>query len=308
MRSLVFLFGSVIVGAHKQMKFHFLSQSTVDVASPSSPRTDVQTKIDRTPQHSLNGTENDTVVAVPPSPGTNFHTLTEHAQANSLDLKVCMGPREIQLYDQMLSKGSVYFEFGLGGSTLFASKHSNLNHITAVDSSRAWIIKVQSEGPIAAGIQDGRIQIKYADIGPVGGWGYPITRNAVKERAYSKTIIGASPVPDVVLVDGRYRVACALRTVLEAVDNGWPNLILMIHDYERHEYSTNINPLLGMPNRIQGSNGRLLAAWELTGATLGSMRGDGQLLGKMRWQLQQSELTPILVIEDDGIQRNASRL
>lgn len=295
---LVFIFCSVAFGAQKHL--HFLSQSGTDVASLSFPRPDVQTKMDRSPRQNSSGIQNGTA----PPPATNFHRLTEHAQAYSLDLKVMMGPKEIQLYDEMLSKGSVYFEFGLGGSTLFAAQHSNLHHITAVDSSTSWITKVKSEAPIAAGIQRGRISIVHVDLGPVGAYGYPIHRDAAREREYSKAILGTTPAPDVVLVDGRYRVACALRTVLSAVQNGWPHLILMIHDYERQEYASNMNPLLGTPTRVQGSGkcyscpARLLAAWELTGAKLAAMRSDGDLLGRIRDRLQQVELTPIFVTAD----------
>jgi hypothetical protein len=293
--------------------FRFLSRSDNAAASSaqqgidsSFPRTDVQTRIDRISRHNFNGVQNDTATVSSAYPGTNFHNETERERTHSLDLKMIMGAKEIQLFDQMLSKGSAYFEFGLGGSTLFASRHSNLNHITAVDSSKEWIMKVRSEAPIADGIRSGRISIKHVDLGLVGAWGYPLVRNADKERKYSKAIIGATPVPDVVLVDGRYRVACALQTTLEAVQNGWPHLILMIHDYERKEYSTDMNAVLGMPTRLQGSDGRLLAAWDLTGAKLRAMKGDAPLLGEMRWRLQQAELTPILVSPEDGMKSNQS--
>jgi hypothetical protein len=251
-------------------------------------------------------TPNDTAPSSASSSTTNFSTHVERAHAYSLDLKMTMGALEIQLFDQMLSKGSVYFEFGLGGSTLFASQHSNLNHITAVDSSAEWIRKVKAEAPIAADIQRGRISIEHVDLGPVGAWGYPKHHDAAKERGYSKVIVGATPVPDVVLVDGRYRVACALQTTLEAVQNGWPRLILMIHDYERPEYSTHMNELLGNPTRLQGTGGRMMAAWELTGSELRTMKDDGPLLARIRARLQQLELTPIFVVGDDGMVRNVS--
>ena len=148
MRSMVFIFCTLVFGAQNR----FLAPSDTIAASQSSPRKDVQTKIE---------TQNDTANVSSSPPGTNFHNQTEHAEVYSLDLKVTMGPLERQLYDEMLSKGSVYFEFGLGGSTLFAAQHSNLNHITAVDSSKEWIGKVQSEAPIAAGIRSGRISIAY---------------------------------------------------------------------------------------------------------------------------------------------------
>ena len=53
-------------------------------------------------------------------------------------------------------------------------------------------------------LADRTFQLRYVDLGPVGAWGYPIHRNAAKESEYSKAIIGATPVPDVVLVDGHY--------------------------------------------------------------------------------------------------------
>jgi hypothetical protein len=283
MKSFVFIFCTLVVGA----------------------RTYFRHSIDRTALHNFNGLQNSTATVSLPSPGTSFHNQTEHAQAYSLDLKVMMGVNEKELFDNMLSKGSVYFEFGLGGSTLFAAKHANLNHITAVDSSAAWIMKVKSQALIAADIQRGRISIGHVDLGPVGPYGYPIHRNTAKEREYSRAIIGTTRVPDVVLVDGRYRVACALRTALEAVENGWPSLILMIHDYERHEYIVDMNAVLGAPTHLRGTNGRQLAAWELTGAKLRTMQSD---LGLIRMRLEQSELTPIFVSGDEGLRQNVSML
>lgn len=65
--------------------------------------------------------------------------------------QVMMGEKELDLFDRMLLKGSVYFEFGMGGSTLFAYEHPNLKHITAVDASPEWVEKVRSEAALAAG-------------------------------------------------------------------------------------------------------------------------------------------------------------
>lgn len=215
-----------------------------------------------------------------------------------VDLDVLMGPQEKQLFGEILSRGTNYFEFGLGGSTLFASQHGNLKHIAAVDSSREWIAKVESAGPIAADIARGRIRIEHVDLGNVNTYGYPLTPDAAEEREYSKAILGAAPVPDVVLVDGRYRVACALRTAVEAAEKDWPGLVLMIHDYERVEYFQYMNALLGPPTQERGSRapgGHLLAAWNLSPARLRQIQGDAALLRKMRAQLQQSETVPQLV-------------
>lgn len=246
-----------------------------------------------TSQRNLRGLLSDVAPVLSSSPELNFQNVT-----SGLDLDVFMGPKEKQLLDDILSQGTNYFEFGLGGSTVFASEHVNLQHITAVDSSKAWIAKVESASPIATDIQRGRISIQHVDLGNVNTYGYPLAPVAAQEREYSKTILGAAPVPDVVLVDGRYRVACALRTAIEAVEKDWPGLVLMIHDYERAEYRQYVNALLGPPTREQGDrtpDGHLLAAWDLSAARLQQMRANGALLGRMRAQLQQSETVPQLL-------------
>jgi hypothetical protein len=268
-------------------------QEVQDLAEKDYPQDQSATPVDQ-----LNGTVEDI-------PAANFQNMTR-----SLDLKILMGPKEKQLFDQMLSRGTNYFEFGVGGSTLFASRHGNLQHITAVDSSRAWIAKVESEAPIAADIQRGRVSIQHVDLGDVNTYGYPLAPNAAQERAYSKAIVGATPVPDLVLVDGRYRVACALQTALEAVEKDWPRLVLLIHDYERSEYSQYVNALLGPPSHEQGSPApggyiRTLAAWELSGERLKQIKGDAALLARMRAQLQRSENIPHFLDRDEK-QRNAS--
>ena len=175
-----------------------------------------------------------------------------------------MGEKELDLFGRMLSKGSVYFEYGMGGSTLFASEHPNLKHITAVDASSEWVEKIRKEEAIGADLRSGRIQLDYVDIGPVGEFSMPLESNPEKERNYSRAI----------LVDGRYRPACLMMTLLEAMQNNWPRLIIMMHDYEREKYQDVAERVLGKPTELQGSKGRLLSSWELSGETLKKLRMD----------------------------------
>merc|ERR1711924_266391 len=97
-------------------------------------------------------------------------------------LKVTMGEKERDLFDKMLLKGSVYFEFGMGGSTLFASEHPNLKHITAVDGSKERVEKVCTEAAISADLTSGRIRLDFVDIGPVGAYSMPLKPNPEKEH------------------------------------------------------------------------------------------------------------------------------
>lgn len=212
--------------------------------------------------------------------------------------RVMMGELELQLFDEMISKGSSYFEYGMGGSTLFASEHSNLKHISAVDSSEEWVEIVRKEQPIVADIAGGRIRLDHVHVGKVGMYGKPMEPTVEKVRKYDSAIVGAEPAPDVVLVDGRYRVSCFLRTLLEAVNNDWPHLTIMIHDYERTRYQGTAVHFLGDPTHEQGSptdgesgNSRFLAAWELSGPALRALSA-AELEAALAQQEQNEDLSP----------------
>ena len=56
--------------------------------------------------------------------------------------------------------------------------------------------------------------------------------------------------------------------------NNWPRLIIMMHDYERQKYQDVAERVLGKPTELQGSKGRLLSSWELSGETLKKLRMD----------------------------------
>ena len=58
-----------------------------------------------------------------------------------------------------------------------------------------------------------------------------------------------SRFPDLVLVDGRYRVACVLQTAREA-HRAKVSATLLLDDYEGRPYADALEPLLGAPERI----------------------------------------------------------
>lgn len=63
-------------------------------------------------------------------------------------------------------------------------------------------------------------------------WGYPVNENEIdnfpKYSAEVLSHINAKKL-DLVLIDGRLRVACALKTIIECVDNF--KLEILIHDF-----------------------------------------------------------------------------
>jgi hypothetical protein len=144
---------------------------------------------------------------------------------------------EKKLFDKHINDSRNYLEFGMGGSTFHVLLHSKAT-IYSVDSSSDWI-NAMREYSLVRNMEKKRLSLFYVDTGPsVRGWGYPDAGNA-KELfpKYSAGIFSQidKKVIDTVLVDGRFRVACTLQTILNC--NGNERLKIMIHDFwDRKEY------------------------------------------------------------------------
>lgn len=136
-------------------------------------------------------------------------------------------------FKNSLSKCSNYLEYGSGGSTVLASQY-NLNSIISVDSDKFWADKVESE------IDRSRkfISINYCDIGPVRDWGIPTDLSGSKN--YWKYVVlpwkvskDRNTYPDLILIDGRFRVSCFIYSWMNA-DEG---TTILFDDYTvRPEY------------------------------------------------------------------------
>lgn len=156
-----------------------------------------------------------------------------------------MTQEEILLLKSILENSKEYFEWGVGGSTTLAH-NCGVGLIQGIDSSKEWIQKVTSS------IDDqSRLNIVYINIGPVKRFGYPKS-NLYKLfwPRYSKAIWNVAKSPDLILIDGRFRVACAIQTVLFCVKNKL-NPKILLHDINRDEYEVIyrlMNPLDKIPS------------------------------------------------------------
>jgi hypothetical protein len=148
-----------------------------------------------------------------------------------------MSAEERQLFERILASGRRrYAEFGTGGSTLLAARQG-FEMMVGVESDPAWAAMVREDEEVAAVIAAGRASILHADIGPVGAWGSPVNRDAVRPwpgyiaRMWEEWDRLGS-VPDLILVDGRFRVACCLSAALMAAANRGrhPAPLVLIHD------------------------------------------------------------------------------
>jgi len=136
-----------------------------------------------------------------------------------------MSSNEKEVFRKYLSQCSNYFEFGSGGSTYRASITDNIKTITSVESDKLFSEKIKK--------LSSKIDMIYVNIGPTGDYGRPLLKlNSNLWKNYANAFEKRKENTDLVLVDGRFRVACALKVCLEL-----PSSTVLVHDfYNRAHY------------------------------------------------------------------------
>lgn len=133
-----------------------------------------------------------------------------------------------KLFKKLLSESKIYGEYGCGQSTLWVEKNTK-SFIISVDTSIEWTEKVKK-----LIIEKDRLLLKHIDCGPVVNFGRP--RNYTKKfnfKFYTNFIWeNNSRKPDTILIDGRFRVACFLKCLLEAD----PFTKIIFDDYVNREH------------------------------------------------------------------------
>lgn len=172
-----------------------------------------------------------------PAADTYNLTTEEGDRIASIDFRVAMSPVEMSYFEQKLKQATIYFEFGAGGSTRLACKTNPNLTIFSVDSSLDFLMQVAHNDSCIQSRYNTNVFMYIASIGEVREWGYPIYNYTNAFAGYSSSIItgySANPADiDLVLVDGRFRVACILQTLLVTSRD----TVILVHDfYNRPEY------------------------------------------------------------------------
>jgi hypothetical protein len=133
-----------------------------------------------------------------------------------------------ELFEKYLNQSKTYGEYGVGVSTVFANRYQN-KHTIAVDSDKNWILNVKNNL-----LDSNNLEITHVHLGKLKNWGtpegYEFRQNFKK---YLNVIWEKTSKPDLVLVDGRFRVACFLTSLLNADEGS----IIIFDDYTlRPEY------------------------------------------------------------------------
>lgn len=160
-------------------------------------------------------------------------------------------PKTDRWFREAIAKTNFYLEFGTGASTRLA--HEAGCRVIAVESDPRWLAALSEVLPDSS-----IVKLFHADIGIVGAWGYPIfhfpSRSRVaKWRRY--TLVAESEIeraghfPDLVLIDGRFRLACALSVAAMASKMG-ANTTILFDDYVGRPSYHSIEHFLGRPAMI----------------------------------------------------------
>ena len=114
------------------------------------------------------------------------------------------------LFKELINNTEIYFEYGCGKSTEYVFKNSTAI-IHAVDTSYDWVKKLKS---LNAGDNTKRLNLNWIDVGNVADWGYPTSfERRDNFRSYAEILWLQKIAPDLVLIDGRFRVFCFLTSV-----------------------------------------------------------------------------------------------
>lgn len=152
-----------------------------------------------------------------------------------------MMPEERKLWFSSLLTATRYLEWGTGGSTVLAAWRAmqtdpRLPPLTvhSIDSSEEWMRELRRKYPIVALAEaEGKLIMRVGDIGPTGLWGQPTNfsyrpkqERLEQARRYTNAF-GDQGVYDLILIDGRFREACAMY----ALKLAHRNTLMLMHDY-----------------------------------------------------------------------------
>lgn len=137
-------------------------------------------------------------------------------------------PAEAEMVLREYAAAKRILEFGSGGSTVAASRITGAEAIS-VESDKAWCDMMRDwfkeHPPIA------KLDLIHADIGPTREWGYPKTDTHWRQYPdypFAPWLKHPEFQPDVVLIDGRFRVGCFIATLLSIKKS----CTILFDDYE----------------------------------------------------------------------------
>lgn len=155
-----------------------------------------------------------------------------------------MGADSVSMFTTYLVNAQVYFEWGSGRSTIYAAAH--VDHVISVEGSLQWCtMMLQQPSSLTCWIRANRVSYLCLQLGPISKrFATPHSVRSIRSRNITYnvwqpyiSVIDAYEVGmiSLVLVDGRFRVACALKALPHLIAS---NGTLLLHDAHRSKYDT----------------------------------------------------------------------
>jgi hypothetical protein len=140
---------------------------------------------------------------------------TEGADPALLQVPVVTLPEaERALVEDHYSRADVVLEYGSGGSTLIAASGKH-RLILSVESDERWAKNLAAV--LKRDYPAARAHVHWVDVGQTKAWGRPAGDGGWRHYHRYPLSVWDRPdflPPDVVLIDGRFRVACFMATLL----------------------------------------------------------------------------------------------
>jgi hypothetical protein len=173
--------------------------------------------------------------AAPTTAAPTTAAPTTAAPSDDIGCVPHMEEEGFECFKQVVAGSSCYLEYGSGASTIYASTIAKTKVIISVESDPDWVAKVRK----GLSGSESTVLLDHCDVGEVGPWGTPTSKSKAEEfwkypTSPWRVASSNGHVPDVVLIDGRFRVACFLFSLISAK----PGTTLLFDDYfDRPHYS-----------------------------------------------------------------------
>ena len=150
-----------------------------------------------------------------------------------------MTENDKEMFYRYLNKCTIYFEFGSGGTTYQACIRNNIKKIYSVESDFEWHKRLKDVLN-----NNSKVNFIYNEMNvKPNTLGYPGINSTEEQRInYSNHIVllekNKSKIIDLILIDGRFRVACCLKCFDVITDN----CIIAFDDFlDRPQYNIVLN-------------------------------------------------------------------
>lgn len=152
---------------------------------------------------------------------------------------------EAALLHAAYEKADVILEYGSGGSTVMASEMPGKS-VFSVESDKDWALMMRGYMAANQPASGTEVDIIWSDIGATKEWGHPVDHSEFQRYPrYALEVWGLPEFkqPDVVLVDGRFRQACALSAAFLSKKP----VEVFFDDYVQRKHYHRVEEFLGSP-------------------------------------------------------------